>query len=579
MGGWYITKVEPDKRKVLARQDAAKAQFSRQGFTNFTPLATKTHVGFACPHILGGPVHFAAKGDDWIAIAGTFFYRGRVGEAALLALLEEFIFPFNDWERVDGQFAAIVAKNGKVHVFNDYFANFQTFHDPLVETVTTSFLSVATGCPTLSLNQQGIYEFVFNAAPTGDDTIFNEVIRLGANRQLVMNEASHAEIVAKPLSEPRPWSQDHAEKILSRLRHIVGQSAQAWNGNIQAPLTGGLDSRLLIALLRDQGVKPHIYVYGPKDNPDVEVAKDIARWEGFNLEIFDKKAWRHIEPDEFAAQVEQNFHEIDGFATDESLFDNGANSHARRQRQTGGALAMSGGCGEIFRNFFFLPNQPMHAHKIVRAFYSGYDSSELTDKFSSTAYERNIAQKIEHTMGVKSETLPRRRIEELYPRFRGRAFFGREISIVGTLGGYVLPFLDCALINYTLDIPFDKRKAGSLQSELLTKLDPRLAQYSSSYGHSFDQKPGFRHTVAETMTVHRPNVLRKSSYAIRNKMVRRQEHEGLLSDTYLGRVIDLEFPVMRRFFKTAKIRNPLFYSRIASLEYLAKFVGSRLQLD
>ncbi len=579
MGGWYISRRGPDTDKTLAQTEAARAQFARQGFTQFIALSTKTHTGFACPHILGGPAHFVSQGNDWIAVAGTIFYEGTNTDAALLKMLGNFSFPFSNWEKIDGQFAAIIAKDNNIYIFNDFFGNFQIFHDPLVDSVTTSFLSLATQRQTLTPNTQGIYEFVFNTFPTGDDTVFNEIIRLGASRQFVLNDISHAEIVSKPLSEPRPWSDDRIDPILDRMRQNIDRGVSAWNGNVQAPLTGGLDSRLILALLRDRGVKPHLYVYGSDGDDDVEVAKSITNGEGYDLEIFNKTTWRHIEPDAFASQVEQNFHEIDALATDESLFDNGANAFARKQRQSDGALAVSGGCGEIFRNFFFLPDRPMRALNIVRAFYSGYDKAELTDRFSPHRYEMNLAHKLERTLEAKSELLSRRRIEELYPRFRCRAFFGRELSIVGTLGGYLMPFLDYGLVNQTLDIPFKKRRAGALQSELIAKIDPRLAAYSSNYGHSFDRAPGLGHVLAESSTVYRPNQLRKSSYAIRNRLDRKAEPMGLLSDAYLGQVIDLGFPFMRRYFKVDCIKNQRFYSRVASIEYLAAFLGSRLKLD
>jgi asparagine synthase (glutamine-hydrolysing) len=54
------------------------------------------------------------------------------------------------------------------------------------------------------------------------------------------------------------------------------------------------------------------------------------------------------------------------------------------------------------------------------------------------------------------------------------------------------------------------------------------------------------------------------------------EHGGLFSPEYMGRVIDLEFPIMRRYFQLEKIKDSGLWRRIACLEYLAAFLGSRL---
>ena len=54
------------------------------------------------------------------------------------------------------------------------------------------------------------------------------------------------------------------------------------------------------------------------------------------------------------------------------------------------------------------------------------------------------------------------------------------------------------------------------------------------------------------------------------------EHGGLLAAEYMGRVVDLDYPVMRRYFRTGAITDSGMMRRIANLEYLAGRLGSRL---
>ena len=54
------------------------------------------------------------------------------------------------------------------------------------------------------------------------------------------------------------------------------------------------------------------------------------------------------------------------------------------------------------------------------------------------------------------------------------------------------------------------------------------------------------------------------------------EHGGLLTDAFVGKVVDLDFPVMRRFFRTERINDSSLMRRIANLEYLAAYLGSKL---
>jgi asparagine synthase (glutamine-hydrolysing) len=54
------------------------------------------------------------------------------------------------------------------------------------------------------------------------------------------------------------------------------------------------------------------------------------------------------------------------------------------------------------------------------------------------------------------------------------------------------------------------------------------------------------------------------------------EHGGLLTRDYMGRVVDLDYPIMRRFFVPERITDSGMMRRIACLEYFAAFLGSRL---
>ena len=54
------------------------------------------------------------------------------------------------------------------------------------------------------------------------------------------------------------------------------------------------------------------------------------------------------------------------------------------------------------------------------------------------------------------------------------------------------------------------------------------------------------------------------------------EHGGLLTPEWLGRVVDLDFPVMRRFFRPEHITDSALLRRVANLEYFAERLGSRL---
>src|SRR5205085_434462 len=201
----------------------------------------------------------------------------------------------------------------------------------------------------------------------------------------------------------------------------------------------------------------------------------------------------------------------------------------------------------IYRNFFFLPNRGFTAGAVARTFFARYARADLTGRFDERAFLRGLERKILGTLGRDvGGALPRPVVEQVYPRFRCRAVFGREISLEARYGAYLMPFLDHGVVAEAMKLPLALKNAGQFEARLLHSIDPVLAAYPSAYGHDFTGPPGRSHRFSEWNTRIRPIALRQRSYALRRRLGPvADEHGGLLTPDYMGRVVDLDFPVMR----------------------------------
>jgi asparagine synthetase B (glutamine-hydrolysing) len=559
---------------------AARKQFPLHGFSGLTEVERPGWTLLHAPHIIGGPESLLVSRDDVVAVAGTLVCDGKMGRPALEALLA-LDWPKPDWGRVGGHFAALIHKAGRTFLLTDFFAAFQLFHDAEMRLFSTSLLSAAQAMERLSFHPQAVYEYGFNVVPIGDDTVFTELKTLGPDRLIELTEAGP---IAHPLAKSLPEAAtemplaERIERQRKALAAIVRPHVETYGDRIFCPLSGGLDSRLLLALLREAGATPNLYVYGGPGSEDVAIAKAIGAAEGFEVEWIDKSA-RTIEPDEFAAQVEANFQSYDALPNFGELFESGANAAARAARHEGGAMSASGGCGEVFRNFFYLPDRRMSAAVVARTFFARYAKGDLTEAFDERAFLRGLEDKILHAIGREGERgpLPRGLIEQIYPRVRCRPFFGREISNEARFGAYLMPFLDHRVAAEALTLPLHLKNTGRFEAALIAAIDPALARQPSAYGHHFAEPPSRAHRWSEFNTRVRPAWLRQKSYALRRRLgSMADEHGGLLTPEWLGRVIDLEFPAMRRFFRVEQIKDSSLLRRVANLEYLAQHLGSRL---
>ena len=113
--------------------------------------------------------------------------------------------------------------------------------------------------PRLSFDPQGVYEFAFNVVPIGNDTVFAELKTLGPDRivDLTRRRALAAEI-DKPLPDGRDdaAARSGSPRHRDRLMAVVRPHVRQFGDKVHCPLSGGLDSRLVLAALRAEGCTP-----------------------------------------------------------------------------------------------------------------------------------------------------------------------------------------------------------------------------------------------------------------------------------------------------------------------------------
>jgi asparagine synthase (glutamine-hydrolysing) len=581
MSALFLVRTD-DPAFATQAEDVARRQWARHGLAPPTEIDLPGWRMLHAGPIHGGPETLLTNGDDLVAVAGTPVVDGLIGREALLRLRDAAALPGPDWPRITGHFVAVVRSGGRTLLFADYHAIFQMFHDTEERVFSTSMLAVLGVLPRVRFDSQGLYEWAFGVVTTGNDTIFAELKMLGPERVVELipyGAVSHP--LDKPLTPPETEALPIEEMIARNMAHLMRVAetrVRHFGDAIQCPLSAGMDSRLMLGALRAAGARPSVYVYGPPSGEDVRIARAIGAAEGFHVEWTDKQA-PPIAPDDFVDQVERNFHDWDGLPNFGNLFDNGMNAKACKARHAGGALAVSGGGGEVYRDFFMLPDKPMSAMTLARCFNSRFIASDATDLFEPKRYVERIADKIADAMQAGSRDAPisRQRIEQAFPRVRVRALFRWEVNSEARHGPYTMFFLDHLLIAEAMKLPTRLKQAGRFQAMMINAVDPALARHMSGYGHDFTGAPGWRYRLEEAATRYRPIPLREHAYAIHRKRGKvEDEHGGLLSPDYMGRVIDLDFPIMRRFFHVDRIADSGLWRRIACLEHLGAWLGGRL---
>lgn len=570
MGAFFLTPTHHISADgaVLPSDSDVRGWFTEEGFA--APIVRETGRWrlYVFPSI-GSPAVNLYDDEDggFCAITGTVLYRGTTGETALPLVLRDIKAGGLDAGEIYGQYAIITSIGGVLSLQTDPIGIYPVWHNDEQTACSSSFLAVARATPTLNIDPQCVYEYVFQGTTYGGRTLFREVrvrdcLSLATFGDIVTHEILHQPISEQPDSAPLA---EQTDRNLANLDKYYDALVAAFGDRIDTALSGGYDSRLTLALLRARDVTPAVHVYGAPDDGDVVVARDVAAGEGFDIEHVDKSTAPRVAPDAFAQIVHRNMLSFQGHPAD-GIFDNGDDLRTRLDRCQGGRVALNGGGGEIFRNFFYLPDRRFHVRELLWSFYGAFDPGWCTDAFNERVYLSNMAQKVKRVLGKDGDKLDRVDVEAVYPQFRCRYWMGKNNSVNNRLGPALTPFIDANIVPDALRIPLKYKNSGLFEARLIRTVSPSLARYMSDYGHNFAEDPPPARLFKDLLVRLRPPRLRRLSFRLKNR--RAPDKPYWLTAPYLGQVIDPTAPRMSRFFHIERVNHLDQLNRIYTLEYL-----------
>lgn len=501
-------------------QRAARSM-ERQGFVAALrmPWRRGTVEAWAHPSQRGVPDEIVQLPAGTACCVGPIWYRGRFGRAALALLIAEAAGgrPMDERE-LRGNYALFLEAQGRCTLVNDalgfvriYSTNEGAFH-------STSWLAACGYLGHVELDAGAAVEYVLLGASHSEQTVARGVtaLPLGYTLDLELRGPAARGGLQIDVGASAPATLEHAvERISSHLRTVFTEVAAAFPGRTRAALSGGFDSRLILAGLLAVGAQPELFVYGAPASPDVRIAQAVAASVGARLSAIDKAAVDRGLPAVDLGGLEANALFFDGLPTD-GVLDRGSDRTTRLAQTANGCLAMNGGGGEIFRNFFHLPDRTLRPIDVVRAFYRGFEPTVFRHPEDLARYQDRMVASMERVLaavGAGSDDgargrLARSAVELLYPLFRCHHWMAVNNSIAVRHGYYTTPLVDLNSVRLAAPLPLAWKSAGLLESRLITRLDRTVAAQPSAYGFRFTDGPDGRARRNEWAMGMRPAALR-----------------------------------------------------------------------
>ncbi|MGH8501153.1 MAG: hypothetical protein ACREVE_01535 [Gammaproteobacteria bacterium] len=570
MGAFFLIRKDPRIPDIKLAAERLSAQLTRQGFSQPRLLSTTAYDLYVYPKLIApsGNVYEARNGD-FCCCTGTLLYRGEFGNRALELFYRHFDPLAPHIENLYGAFCIVIRKSGRTFLFIDRLGIYKVYRDTDGFFWSSSFLAILAGAKCVRINGQAVYEYVFQGATYGDDTVIEQIKQVDCDYIYELGARIERSPMPGRLTEDMISDEPietHLERNLANLRYFYRQIVSGFGDRIDSALSGGYDSRLTLALLKEAGAKPKIHVYGRAEDADVQIARQIDAGEGLGLQHIDKSRFSRIPVDEFGQVVEENFYAFDGYPND-GIFCGVADLNTRRDRCRNGELMLNGGGGEIFRNFFYLRNTSFKIRELLWSFYSQFDPGICTRRFSLADYYARLGAVIKRVLRIDRDTLHRGEIELLYPLFRCRYWMGRNNSVNNRLGYALTPFIDYRIVRDAVKIPLRYKNFGLFETRMIQAVDSTLAAYPSAYGHDFAQDPPLKRKIKDLKTHFRPTWSRPLIYRMGARR-RLMNHSCLLSQPYRDAVLGPDYEYMREFFRIEAINDSEQLNRICTFEFL-----------
>jgi len=456
---------------------------------------------------------------------GPLWYRGQYGIAGLRLLLEDMNTPAQiDETKLRGNYVLFIYKDDSSCLMNDAlgFVRLYSSHDSYF--YSTSWLAALAYEGHAEIDEAAAVEYVLLGASHSDRTAARGISTLPLGHALdLTTRCTWPRFPAGICTGAHTFNSfDTAVETMSAyLRTVFSEIVTAFPGRINAALSGGFDSRLIVAGLLACGESPKLFVYGDSGSEDVAIAHEIAKTEGLTLNVINKNKMNQGLPLPNIEQLVRSALFFDGLPND-GIYDPGADLHTRLRQTADGYLALNGGGGEVFRNFFHLPDRIYCAQDLVLAFYRGFDPMVFRRSDGLASYQEGLAVSIRRSLGFsrpsENEELAREQVEMVYSQFRCHYWMGVNNSVSLRQGYFATPLIDLYTVQAACALPLAWKDAGRFESRLITTLHQSIANHLSVYGFRFSDGPGLRAQLTEWSTGRRPVLVRPFINAISRRL-------------------------------------------------------------
>jgi asparagine synthetase B (glutamine-hydrolysing) len=467
--------------------DADRERFDRVAASFPTRLLERPHRSLESPDALvrvwarAGEAEPAAHehGEHWLALAGNPT-RADLGAPPADALAKRLLAdrltgssaplspPFAlVWREGPGRYEVEVDRSGLQHLY--------VRDEPGALWIASSSLALAAVAPT-DVDVDAVAEWLSVGHFISDRTLLRAIRKLGPGERLtiaggeVRRSAAWRPVAASFTGDPT------GAYVASLVRSVrASHSGKA----VALELTGGLDTRVLLAVHLARGLPIHAWTIGQDGCDELRTIERLRRRFAFSHRSVPV-------PPSFARRLPDlvpDFHELsDGevssleYAPLLLAFEQGV--------AEGRHASITGGGAELARGFYFgvlgsdgravrgVPVEALH-RKVTR--YTEGVAELIRPELHSDPIAASL-RVIEDFVRSSEGQTPGSILEDFYLRTRMQRFAGRNTTTTGAFYRQAAPFFDDELVDLVFSLPHESKRDGQVVRDAIARLCPGLTR-------------------------------------------------------------------------------------------------------
>ncbi len=511
-----------------------------------------------------------AKDDVFVASTGSLFYKGNSGVDALRAIADDFLANKKIENHFKGHFFVILKTNSNIYIFTDYYGIYPVYHNFNMSVISSSFLICAELSPQLSISKNELFEYLFNGFWYGKQTLFNEILLL-KDKGITNLTTNVFQSFSPDLELVITGSTDRivasiTEKLSAHFIELVSAYEILRSG-----LSGGYDSRLLLAILLKLNKRPELYVNGIPGSTDITCAQAIVKGLGLQMDIvyfYEAYGMALANTQEFFLN---RFFFFDGLGAG-GIFDNYSDLEYRLLNPGSSFALLNGAGGEIYREAWNLPNRSFTLDSFISSRYERPGMERYLVNYTKSAYLSHIKTKTIHNLGKEVNKLNRIDVEKLHPaRYKAIHFI---MSSLSKLNPFIMPFYEPSLIEQSVSIPIAAKYFGKLNKALISHFFAELTRFQSSYGYSFAQNVPKKIALKESIFTNMPLSLRPflKNFKKSKRLPVNQFGTDLLAKPIIDEMIPGNLEYLPDYMRIDLISDVGLKSRALTLEFLFRYL-------